>query len=89
MQQTPVARAYFALQAAAGAVWWILVATTPLVRELTLGGLPALPIALADVPLFVVGSLIAACNIAWAAWLATGWAALVALAMAAYATVTT
>ncbi|GGF34250.1 protein-S-isoprenylcysteine O-methyltransferase [Microbacterium sorbitolivorans] len=89
MQQPPVARAYFALQALAGAVWWILVATVPLVRELTLGGLPALPIALADLPLFVGASALAACNIAWAAWVAAGWTTLVTLAMAAYATVTT
>lgn len=52
----PVARAYFCAQAACGIVWWILVASVPEMRDLTLGSLPALPVAVADLPLFVGAS---------------------------------
>lgn len=82
-------RAYFALQAVAGLLWWVLVATVPRVRELTLGNLSPLPIALADLILFVAASMIAAFGVRWAAWAACVWANAVALSMVVYATVTT
>jgi len=82
-------RIYFGVQAVAGAGWWVAVAFSPFVREATLGGLDPVAVALADVPLFVVGSALAAAGIRWAAWVATGWTLLVAVALAVYATVTT
>ena len=82
-------RVYFAAQAAAGAAWWLAVALSPFVREATLGSLDPLRVAVFDVPLFVVASAVAAWGARAAAWLATGWTLLVALGMAAYATVTT
>ncbi|HWS52345.1 MAG TPA: hypothetical protein VN241_15145, partial [Microbacterium sp.] len=48
-----LARAYFALQAAAGAGWWIGVFLSETIRLATLGDLPAIPVAVADLPLFV------------------------------------
>lgn len=85
----PVARAYFCVQAACGIVWWILVASVPEMRDLTLGSLPALPVAVADLPLFVGASALAACGVRWAAWLVSGWTALVTAALSVYATATT
>ncbi|WP_411699129.1 methyltransferase family protein [Conyzicola sp.] len=82
-------RIYFGVQAAAGAAWWIAVAVSPLVREATLGGLDPLAVAVADTPLFVVGSALAAAGVRAAAWVATGWTLLVAVALAVYATLTT
>lgn len=84
----PAARAYFALQALAGAAWWVGVATTPVVRTSTLGDLPALPIAVADIPLFVIGSALVALGLRHAAGVVAGWTALVAAGMAVYATAT-
>ncbi|WP_232226340.1 methyltransferase family protein [Brachybacterium phenoliresistens] len=83
------ARAYFALQSVAGALWWLGVATVPGVRTATLGELPALPIAIADVLLFVLGSALVALDVRRAVPVVLGWTALVALGMAVYATVTT
>ena len=83
-----VARGYFALQALAGAAWWLLVATVPDVQRLTLGGLPAGLVAMLDLPLFVGASAVAAFGIRWAAWVAAGWSALVTAGIAGYATVT-
>jgi protein-S-isoprenylcysteine O-methyltransferase Ste14 len=80
---------YFAVQAVAGALWWIAVFTLPSVRELTLGGLDPVVVALVDVPLFVVASAIAAFGVNWAAVLGTCWTGFVAVALALYATVTT
>jgi len=81
-------RRYFAVQAAGGAAWWLLVATVPAVRQATLGSLDPLPVALLDVPLFVVGSALAAAGLRAAATVATAWTTLVAAALAVWATVT-
>jgi hypothetical protein len=81
-------RAYFALQAVAGAVWWGAVFLVPAVRVGTLGGLDPVAIAVIDVPLFVVASALAAAGIRAAAWVASAWTAVVAVALAAYATLT-
>lgn len=82
-------RAYFAAQAVAGAVWWIAVALSPLVRQATLGGLDPLLVGILDVPLFVVASAVAALGVRAAAWMSAGWATFVAAAMSLYATITT
>jgi protein-S-isoprenylcysteine O-methyltransferase Ste14 len=82
------ARVYFAVQAASGAVWWILVASVPQVRDLTLGGLPALPIAVADLPLFIGASVLVACGMRWAAWIVSSWTGFVAAVLSVYATAT-
>ncbi|WP_316317688.1 methyltransferase family protein [Clavibacter michiganensis] len=83
------ARLWFAAQALGGAAWWIAVPLVPAVRVATLGSLDPLPVALLDVPLFVVGSALAAAGIRWAAVVASAWTLLVAVALAAYATFTT
>ncbi|MFC0673633.1 methyltransferase family protein [Brachybacterium hainanense] len=84
-----LSRGFFALQALLGAIWWILVATSPVVRAATLGGLPAAPLAVLDVPLFVVTSALAAAAIREAVPVLTAWTCMIALFMAGYATVTT
>ncbi|MGP3536216.1 hypothetical protein ACTU3I_15575 [Microbacterium sp. RD1] len=81
-------RAYFALQAVLGAAWWVAVFTLPPVRHATLGHLDPVVIALFDVPLFVLTSGTAAFGSRIAALIATGWTLLVAVALAAYATLT-
>ncbi len=81
-------RAYFATQAIAGLAWWILVFLQPSVRAATLGNLDPIAVAALDVPLFVLCSALAACGIRAAAVVATGWTALVAAALAVYATFT-
>ena len=81
-------RWYFAAQALGGAAWWLAVLLSPFVRDATLGLLDPLPIALADIPLFVVASGLAAIGVRAAAMIATGWTGLVAIALAGYATVT-
>ncbi|GAT73286.1 methyltransferase family protein [Microbacterium hydrocarbonoxydans] len=82
------ARAYFAAQSLAGAAWWIGVFASDAVRVATLGELPVLPIAAADVPLFLVSSALVASGVRWAAGVAAGWATLVAAGMIVYATLT-
>lgn len=82
-------RGYFIVQAAAGAMWWIAVFTVPGVRELTLGNLDPVVVAILDIPLFVVASAIAAFGVNGAAVVATGWTTFVAVALAVYATATT
>ena len=82
-------RMYFALQALAGAAWWLGTAMIPGVATATLGGIDPLLIAIVDIPLFVIASALAALNFRWAVWIATGWTVLVALAMVIYATATT
>lgn len=82
-------RVYFAVQSFAGALWWIAVLTLPAVRELTLGSLDAIAVAVVDIPLFVAASAVAALGVRWAGAVATGWTAAVAIALAVYATVTT
>ncbi|MCA0216019.1 MAG: isoprenylcysteine carboxylmethyltransferase family protein [Actinobacteria bacterium] len=81
-------RTYFAAQALAGAAWWVLVFASPWVRHVTLGQLDPVFVALFDVPLFVLASGLAAAGIRIAAFIATGWTVLVAVALAGYATVT-
>jgi hypothetical protein len=81
-------RAYFAVQAAAGAAWWIAVFTSDFIREATLGGLDPVAVAVFDVPLFVVASAVAALGFTPAAVVSAGWTSLVAVALALYATVT-
>ncbi|MWV47865.1 isoprenylcysteine carboxylmethyltransferase family protein [Rathayibacter sp. VKM Ac-2803] len=85
----PWGRAYFAAQALGGAVWWVAVALSPLVRTATLGSLDPVPIAALDLPLFVGASALAAAGLRWAAVLATAWTLVVASSLAVYATVTT
>lgn len=80
-------RIYFAAQAVAGAVWWLLVFLAPGIRVATLGELDPVPVALADIPLFVVGSALAALGVRSAVYIATGWTVVVMLGMSAYATV--
>jgi protein-S-isoprenylcysteine O-methyltransferase Ste14 len=82
------ARTYFALQAIAGAGWWFAVALSPFVRETTLGSLDPVPIAAFDIPLFVIGSAVAAAGVRVAGWITTVWTILVAVALASYATAT-
>ena len=81
-------RIYFAFQALAGAAWWALVFTSPSVRSATLGALDAPLIAVFDIPLFVGASALVTFGIRRAVWIAAPWTALVAVGMAAYATVT-
>jgi protein-S-isoprenylcysteine O-methyltransferase Ste14 len=80
---------YFAVQALGGALWWVAVFTTPVVRDATLGGLDPVVVALLDLPLFVAASMVAAFGVRSAAIVSTAWTALVALGLAGYATVTT
>lgn len=82
-------RLYFAAQAVAGALWWVAVFTVPLVRDATLGSLDPVVVAVLDVPFFVVASALAAAGLRAAAIVAAGWTALVTVALAAYATMTT
>lgn len=81
-------RWWFALQAIAGAGWWLLVPTVPIVRTATLGSLDPVLVAALDVPLFVVASALPAAGIRWAAVVATGWTVLVLLGTVVWATVT-
>lgn len=81
-------RVYFAVQALAGAAWWIAVFTSSAIREATLGSLDPVTVALFDIPLFVIASAVAAFAVRSAAVVTTGWTALVAIALALYATVT-
>lgn len=87
-----IARAYFALQAAAGALWWLGVFTLPPVRRATLGALDPVTVALADIPLFVLASALAAVlpesGRRWAMRIAVPWTLLVTAALAVYATAT-
>lgn len=82
-------RAYFAVQAVAGAAWWLGVFNSAFVREATLGGLDPVAVAIFDIPLFVIASAVAAFGVRAAALIATGWTIVVAVALAAYATITT
>jgi protein-S-isoprenylcysteine O-methyltransferase Ste14 len=83
------ARAYFGIQALAGALWWIGVFTADPIRLATLGALPAAVVAIVDIPLFVLASALVACGIRQAVWVAVPWTVLVAAGMAAYSTITT
>lgn len=82
-------RMYFTAQAIAGTAWWVAVFLSPFVREITLGSLNPVIVAVFDIPLFVVGSAVAALGLRPAAVITTGWTIVVAVALAVYATVTT
>ncbi|MBT1681074.1 methyltransferase family protein [Curtobacterium aurantiacum] len=81
-------RRYYALQAVGGVAWWLAVATLPWVRTSTLGSLDPVLVAVFDVPLFVVGSALAAAGVRAAAVVTTVWTALVFGGLAVWATVT-
>ena len=81
-------RMYFAVQALTGVAWWIAVATSPFVREATLGSLDPVPLAVLDIPLFFAASAVAAAGVRVAGWITTVWTVLVAVVLAIYATVT-
>lgn len=76
------------MQALAGAAWWVLVFTSPFVRRATLGELDPVVVVIADLPLFVGASALAAAGARWAAWVATGWTLIVMAGLTAYAVVT-
>ncbi len=80
-------RTYFVFQGSVGALWWIGVFRSEGLRHATLGHLP-LSIAWADVPLFVIASLLAAIGVKAAIWTALVWTMLVTALMVIYATVT-
>lgn len=82
-------RLYFGLQSLAGAAWWVGVFTIPFVRDSTLGDLPPVPVAVADIPLFVVASALVAAGVRWAVWVAVPWTLLVTAGLTVYATLTT
>ncbi len=84
----PWGRRYFAVQAAAGAAWWIAVFLSPTVRTATLGSVDPVLVAAFDLPLFVVASAMAALGVRAAAVVATGWTILVTGLLALYATFT-
>ena len=81
-------RVYFALQAAAGALWWMAVWANAAVRTATLGALDPVPVAMLDIPLFVIASALAACGLRWAVRVVAPWTIIVAAAMAGHATLT-
>ena len=80
---------YFAVQAAAGAAWWIAVFVNDDVRRLTLGGWNPVVIAAVDIPLFVIASAITAGTgrALWALLTAT-WTVAVTVALTGYAVAT-
>ena len=81
-------RAYFAFQAFAGASWWLAVLASAAVRKATLGNLDAAAVAVLDIPLFVVASVLAAFGIRIAAVVSASWTGVVAVALAIYAAIT-
>lgn len=82
-------RVYFAVQAIAGAAWWVGVFLAPSVRETTLGSLDPVIVAVFDIPLFVGASAAAAFGWRPAAIVGVSWTFAVTLALASYAMVTT
>lgn len=83
-----IGRAYFAVQAVLGALWWVGVAVAPEVRRATLGALDPRWVAAFDLPLFVLASALAASGLRWPRHVAVIWTALVAMLMVGYATLT-
>lgn len=79
---TSLARAYFALQAAAGVLWWVAVFASDDVRRWTLGGWDASVLVVPDLVLFAGASAAAAI---WSSRLFAGiaalWTAAVTLAL--------
>lgn len=92
MRATRIGRSYFAVQAFAGAAWWVGVFAVPVVRTTTLGALDPGVVAAFDIPLFVVASALAALlperGSRVAAIIASGWTGLVTVLLALYATIT-
>lgn len=82
-------RAYFAVQAVAGASWWVAVFTVPIVRRATLGDLPTVPVAALDIPLFVIASTLVAAGVRTAIWVVVPWTLIVTGGLALYSTITT
>ena len=80
-------RSYFALQGATGLLWWLAVFLSPSVRQATLGSLPPMAVAVFDIPLFIVGSFLAAMGLRLAVWAVLGWTFLSTGALLVYATV--
>lgn len=80
-------RLYFAVQAATGLLWWVLVFSVPGVRTATLGDIDPVLMALFDLPLFVGASLVAALGLRAGVWIAAPWTIAVAAGMVVYATV--
>ena len=83
-----LARAYFGLQAVAGALWWVAVFTSDAVRHATLGALNPVLIFGLDLPLFVLASGAAAAGWRPGAAVSALWTTLVTIGMVAYATAT-
>ena len=81
-------RAYFAVQAIAGAAWWAGVALSPGIRAATLGRIDPVVMAWLDIPLFVIASALVACGLRAAIWVVVPWTVLVSLGMVVYATAT-
>lgn len=81
-------RLYFAIQAGAGALWWLGVFLSDSIRLLTLGALDPLLVAILDIPLFVIASALVACGVRLLVWVVAPWTGLVAAGMVIYATFT-
>lgn len=85
MMTVAVARTYFAVQAAIGAVWWLLVFVSDDVRRLTLGGWNPGLLVVPDVACFVLGSLwIAVTASRSAAMIVAFWTVGITAALTAY-----
>lgn len=85
MTSVALARAYFALQALAGAAWWAAVFASDLVRTWTLGTWEPLWLVGPDLLFFVGGSAIAAARASWrAAAATTAWTGLLSIALLVY-----
>src|SRR5918997_5832321 len=81
----PLARAYFALQAAGGAAWWIAVVVSDDVRRWTLGQWDPVVLIGPDLVLFVGASAVAASlGSRRAAAIAAAWTTTVTAALSAY-----
>lgn len=83
-----LARAYFAVQAVAGGMWWIGVFASPAVRRATLGDLDPVIISAVDIPFFVLASALVAAGVRAAVWAAVPWTVLATAGMVLYATLT-
>ncbi len=85
VSQLTLARAYLALQAAAGAAWWVAVFTSDLVRSWTLGSWDPRWLVGPDLLLFVGGSALAAARSSWrVAGVTTAWTGLLGVGLVAY-----
>lgn len=78
------ARAWFGLQAVAGALWWVAVGGSDDVRRWTLGGIDPAVLVVPDLLLFVVASAVAARGSRVAAAVVVVWSTLVAAGLAVY-----